>query len=129
MRILKSDYLKYTFFIALAFGSKCIAQQQDVTVVQDDRFTQLLAEKRKLNPSIIVNDRYKIQIFYGDNDKARRTLSEFKRDFRNMEGTIVYENNTYKVWVGSFDTRIEAEKNIADIRKKYPYALMIRPNK
>jgi len=35
----------------------------------------------------------------------------------------------YKVWVGNFKTRIEAEKNLNDLKKKYPNAFLIKPNK
>jgi hypothetical protein len=35
----------------------------------------------------------------------------------------------YKVWVGNFKTRIEAERNLKDIKLKYPNAFLIKPNK
>lgn len=89
----------------------------------------LLSEKRKINSSITVNDRYKVQIFYGTNEEAKKTLSVFKKEFRQLDGTIIYSNPNYKVWVGTFKTRIEAEKNYKEILKKYPTALLIRPNK
>ena len=106
-----------------------MAQEGPTTVNQDPKFEQLLKEKRKINSSITVNDRYKVQIFYGDNDKARKALSDFRREFKDIDGTIVFESPTYKVWVGNFKSRIDAEKRLVDMRKKYPYALLIKPNK
>lgn len=103
--------------------------QSTVSVQQDPRFEELLNAKRKINASITVNDRYKIQIFYGSNDKARKALQEFKRDFKTTDGTVIFESPTYKVWVGSYKSRIEAEKNLAAMRKKYPAALIVKPNK
>ena len=129
MRILKSGAVKTAVIFLSIFSFECVAQQSEITVVQDGRFEQLLAEKRKINSSITVNDRYKIQIFYGENDKARKTLSEFRREYNNLDGTIVYESPTYKVWTGNFKTRLEAERNLAEVKKKYPYALIIKPNK
>ncbi|RZJ72059.1 MAG: SPOR domain-containing protein [Flavobacterium sp.] len=128
MRILKIS----TYFFVIGFlilGISKSTAQGTVSVSQDARFEQLLSDKRKINSSITVNDRYKIQIFYGDNEKARKTLSDFKRDFKTMDGTIIFESPTYKVWVGNFKSRIDAERNMADIKKKYPYALLIKPNK
>ena len=128
MRILKIS--AYFFVIGfLILGISKSTAQGTVSVSQDARFEQLLSDKRKINSSITVNDRYKIQIFYGDNEKARKTLSDFKRDFKTMDGTIIFESPTYKVWVGNFKSRIDAERNMADIKKKYPYALLIKPNK
>ncbi|QEE51481.1 SPOR domain-containing protein [Flavobacterium alkalisoli] len=106
-----------------------MAQQQENNISQDPKFEQLLSEKRKLNSNTDINDRYKIQIFYGENDKARKTLAEFKKEFENIDGTIIFESPTYKVWVGSFKTRIEGEKNLIAIKEKYPYALLIKPTK
>lgn len=129
MRILKSGLLFSGVILLSLAGTKSHAQDNTVTVVQEGKFEQLLAEKRRINASISVNEKYKIQIFYGENDKARKTLSDFKKEFKTLDGTIVFESPTYKVWVGNFRTRFEAEKSLADIRKKYPYALLIKPNK
>jgi plasmid maintenance system killer protein len=128
MRILT---IKNTLTLLLFASLGCIETQaqNSVTIQQDARFEELLNEKRKINASITVNDRYKVQIFYGANDKARKTLQDFKRDFKTTDGTIVFESPTYKVWVGSYKSRIEAERNLVEIRKKYPYALLVKPNK
>lgn len=100
-----------------------------VSVSQDPKFEQLLNEKRKINSSITINDRYKIQIFNGDTENSKKTLTEFKRENKNLDATIVFSTPLYKVWVGNFKTRIEAEKNLNDLKKKYPNAFLIKPNK
>ncbi|TRW26790.1 SPOR domain-containing protein [Flavobacterium zepuense] len=124
---MKPAYL--TLLLGLFLTTKGTAQTNTVTVSQDPKFEELLAEKRKINSSITVNDRYKLQIFYGANDKARKALQDFKRDFKELDGTIVFESPTYKVWVGSFGSRIEAERKLTEVRKKYPNALLVKPNK
>lgn len=129
MRILKFSPLFFTVLLASLTSNKCLGQDGSVSVIQDEKFEHLLAEKRRINPSITVNDRYKVQIFYGENDKARKALSDFKKEFKTIDGTIVFESPTYKVWVGNFTSRIEAERNLLEIKKKYPYALLIKPNK
>lgn len=105
------------------------AQNQNINVNQDPKFEQLLNEKRKINASLTINDRYKIQIFSGDSEKAKKTLSDFKQEFINIDGTIVFNTPNYKVWVGNFKTRIEAERNLADIKKRYKNVLLIKPSK
>lgn len=129
MRILNLSTYTTAFILLTFLSTNMSAQEGNVSVNQDARFEQLLKEKRKINPSITVNDRYKIQIFYGDNDKARKTLTDFKKEFKNLDGTIVFESPTYKVWVGNFKSKIDAERTMTDIRKKYPHALLIKPNK
>nr|WP_322625720.1 SPOR domain-containing protein [uncultured Flavobacterium sp.] len=128
MRILTIKKAFCLMLLTAISGTEIYAQNNTATQ-QDPRFAELLNDKRKINASITVNDRYKIQIFYGANDKARKTLQDFKREFKTTDGTIVFESPTYKVWVGSYKSKIEAERNLTDIRKKYPYALLVKPNK
>lgn len=99
------------------------------TIEQDPKIEALLKEKRKLNNDITINDVFKIQIYIGKLDESKKTLSEFKSKFKEIEGTMVYNNPTYKVWVGYFKTRIEAEKAMLDVKKEYPLALLIKPNR
>ena len=120
------------FFLLLSLVflyQKSFSQEGKVNVSQDPKFEQLLNEKRKINSSITINDRYKIQIFNGDSDNSKKTLLDFKRENKYMDATIVFSTPLYKVWVGNFKTRIEAEKNLNNLRKKYPNAFLINPNK
>ncbi len=104
-------------------------QERKSNLIQDPKIDQLLKEKRKINIGLVSNDTYKIQIFYGNSDDSKKKLQEFKREFIDFDGTIVYTNPNYKVWVGNFETRIEVEKAILEIKKKYPTALIIKPIK
>jgi hypothetical protein len=113
------------FFIC----QKTYSQDGKVTVDQDPKFEQLLNEKRKINSSITINDRYKIQIFNGDSENSKKTLIEFKKEHKILDATIVFSTPMYKVWVGNFKTRIEAEKNLQLLKKRYPAAFLIKPNK
>ena len=124
--------LRNKILIASFLGLSCInlhAQDSNLTVSQDPKFEQLLNEKRKINASITVNDRYKIQIYNGDSETSKKTLSDFRKEFKNYDGTIVFNTPAYKVWVGNFKSRIEAERNLAELKKKYPNAFLIKPNK
>jgi len=112
----------------------CFAQEGILKVEQDQKFEILLREKQKMNSSLNANsinqnENYKIQIFYGTSDDAKKKLAEFKKEFKETEGTIVYTNPTFKVWVGNYKTRIHGEKAILEIKKKYPLSLLIKPNK
>jgi hypothetical protein len=109
--------------------SYIVAQEPKTVINQDQKFEQLLKEKRKINISLNTNENYKIQIFNGTNDGAKKILNDFKQNFNEIEAIIIFNTPNYKVWVGNFKTRIEAEKNIIEIRKKYKNILLIKPNK
>ena len=129
MRILT---LRNGLLTASLLGICCLklhAQEVSVALSQDPKFEQLLNEKRKINSSITVNDRYKIQIYNGESESAKKILTDFRKEFKNYDGTIVFSTPTYKVWIGNFKSRIEAERNLVELKKKYPAALLIKPNK
>ncbi|MEW5674803.1 SPOR domain-containing protein [Flavobacterium enshiense] len=129
MRFLTTHTLFCCIALSALISQKSFSQTGKFNIVQDPKFESLLNEKRKINSSITVNDRYKIQIFYGTNEEAKKTLSAFRKEYKNLDGTIIYSNPSFKVWVGTFKTRIEAERNYKEVLKKYPNALLIRPNK
>ena len=122
---------KFIFtFLIFSFSIVCIkAQTQNGNVSQDSKFEQLLNEKRKINASLTINDSYKIQIFNGNSDKAKQTLADFKQNFSDIDATIVFNTPNYKVWVGNFKTRIEAERNLIEIKKVYNIVNLIKPSR
>lgn len=123
-------YAAMTTTLFLLFNSgNLMAQESKINVVQDSRFENILKEKRRINSSITVNDNYKIQIFDGDSETAKKTLTDFRKQFKQFDGTIIFNTPIYKVWIGNFKTRIDAERNLTEIRKTYKNAFLIKPNK
>lgn len=129
MNFLSAKSIVFSIFLSSFFSFATLAQTGNVTVSQDPKFEQLLNEKRRINSSITVTDKYKIQIYNGDSENSKKILNDFRKDFRNMDATVVFSTPAYKVWVGNFKSRIEAERNLAEMRKKYPNAIIIKPNK
>lgn len=105
------------------------AQKKNLESNHDPIVEQLLNEKRKINTSLAINEQYKIQIFNGASELAKKTLTEFKLANKNMDATIVFQTPNYKVWVGNFRSRMEAERNLIEIKKKYKNVLLIKPSK
>ncbi|MGE4346519.1 MAG: SPOR domain-containing protein [Flavobacteriaceae bacterium] len=126
MKFLTSEFTLFIMFLIVLNSDNLTAQ---VNVEQDSRFEQLLNEKRKINSFITTADKYKIQIFYGDGQNARKVLNEFKQSFPNLDGTILFSSPNYKVQVGNFKTKIEADRNRLEILKKYPDALVVKPSR
>ncbi|MBF2709981.1 SPOR domain-containing protein [Flavobacterium soyangense] len=129
MRILPiRKFVFYSFLLSVS-TSYIIAQNQNSGLSQDPKFEQLLNEKRKINASLTVNESYKIQIYTGGSENAKKALNEFRQEFSDIDATIVFNTPNYKVWVGNFRTRIEAERNLADIKDRYKNVLLIKPSR
>lgn len=116
-------------FVFILNNNNLWAQNNGVSINQDPKFEQLLEEKRKINSSITANDRYKIQIFYGDIQNARKVLADFQKNFPSLDATIIFSSPNYKVQVGNFKTKIEADRNRQEILTKYPDALVVKPSR
>ncbi|MBP7939682.1 MAG: SPOR domain-containing protein [Sediminibacterium sp.] len=129
MRIIAARKIIFILFSVSLSTCYVNAQDQNITVTQDPKFEQLLNEKRKINTSLTVNDSYKIQIYNGGSENAKKTLNEFRQEFKDIDATIVFNTPNYKVWVGSFRTRIEAERNLANIKDRYKNVLLIKPSR
>ncbi|MDN3674850.1 SPOR domain-containing protein [Flavobacterium branchiarum] len=129
MRILTPRKKALYTLLLLITACNINAQQQNITLNQDPKFEQLLNEKRKINASISVNDSYKIQIFSGKSEDAKKTLSDFKQEFKNIDGTIIFNTPNYKVMVGNFKSRIEAERNLIEIKRRFKNVFLIKPSK
>ena len=129
MNYLSEKRVIYSLLTFIILNSFSTVNAQSVTVSQDENFEQLLNEKRRINSSITINNRYKIQIFNGNSESSKKALIDFKREFKNYDATIIFSTPAYKVIVGNFKTRIEAERNLNLVRKKYPNSILIKPSK
>ena len=128
MKNLSKHNLLYFFILSSFFCLSSRAQDGKTSVSVDPKIDQLLKEKRKLNTGLFLNEGYKIQIFYGNSEESKKKLQEFKKEFKDLDGTIIFNSPNYKVWIGNFKTRIEVERAMLDIKKKYPTALIIKPS-
>ena len=129
MRILRLYHWVLLPILVALPTSSVLGQNVKNSPKNESKFEQLLAEKRKLNNVITSNDRYKIQIFSGESEKAKKIILQFKQEFYDIESTIIFNTPNYKVWVGNFKTRMEAERNLAENKKKYKNVLLIKPIK
>jgi hypothetical protein len=77
---------------------------------------------------LFLNEGYKIQIYYGNSEDSKKKLQEFKREFKDLDGTLIFNSPNYKVWIGNFKSRIEVERLFLEVKKKYPAALIIKPS-
>ncbi|MEC5164333.1 hypothetical protein RCH18_000049 [Flavobacterium sp. PL11] len=129
MRILAISNTSLTsLFITLATFT-VNAQVANINIKQDIKFEQLLNERRKNTISPPTDENYQIQIYSGDSQKAKLTLNEFRQEFKDVDATIFFFTPNYKVWVGNYSSRIEAERNLVNIRKRYSNVHLIKPKK
>ena len=120
---LKTKYLTLALLL-FVFTLSVTAQQGEVKVEQDSNIDKLLEYKKDLKTSKV----YKIQVYQSaDPDKAEREKSNFLNLYGEWPTEIVWNTPNYKVWVGNFATRLEADRALSKIKKNYMNAIIFQP--
>lgn len=127
---MKSLSLKTTLFTLICFFSIlnfCNAQQGNVSINQNEKIYTLLDIKKSMNTEN--NDRYKIQIYSGDRVSAEREKEKFLKKYSDWKATMEFETPNYKIWVGDFRSRLEADRALKSIKKNFSIAFIFKPKK
>ena len=117
------------FVFCLSFAGAMFAQQGTVIVKEDPKIREMLNLKTSLDRDNKLKDGYTIQLYYGELKEANNAINEYKRNFTDWTAAIEYETPNYKVWVGNFLTRLEADRALLKIQKKFPNAFVFKPER
>lgn len=117
-------------FVVLVLSSLAVfSQQGTLEISQDNRINTLLELKKQVNNTDIDFERYKVQIYSGDRVGAQNAEIEFNSSFPNWDARMQYESPNFKIWVGNFRTKLEADRSLELIKIKFPNAVVFRPKK
>ncbi|NJB70968.1 hypothetical protein GGR42_001430 [Saonia flava] len=112
--------------VICCFTSFGLAQEGVVTIEQDEKIDKLLDIYKSVNES---SELYRIQVFFGSHSGAQEIKSQVEIDFPGWYSKIDFESPSYRVRVGRFSTKLEAERRLIEVRKKYPSAMLLKPEK
>lgn len=129
---IKSMHLKNTMLFvvfALLITSFGYSQEGKVTINQDERIAELLELKKKMNRNETDSRRYKIQVYSGNRGGAQNAQNDFAETFGQWRPVMHYETPNFKVWAGNFSTRLEADRALKKIKRKFPSAFIFKPKK
>jgi hypothetical protein len=123
----------YNLFIFSILLILCVqsnfAQQATVTVNQDAKIVQLLDLKKDLEKDNKLSDGYTIQLYYGELGRANYIIKKYRSSYGNWPATIEYETPNYKVWVGNYSTRLDADRALVEIQRNFPSAFILKPER
>jgi len=111
--------------ILLGFTFQAHAQEGNVRIDQDNNINKLLEYKKDLSTV----DLYKIQVYQGNRSGAETAKSKFASTYNEWPISMEYETPNYKIWVGNFRSRLEADKALIKIKKNYTNAFIFKPKK
>ena len=82
-----------------------------------------------MNKNETDSERYKIQVYNGNRSGAHAAKKEFSESFADWYPTIHFEPPNFKIWAGNFRTRLEADRALKRIKRKFPNAFIFKPKK
>ncbi|MDT0650469.1 SPOR domain-containing protein [Autumnicola edwardsiae] len=128
MRILSRKNLIFISFLTAFSYANLSAQNAEITINQDQKIPMLLDLKTEMSEDNKIGDRYKIQLFYGDNNEASEVFKEYENKY-SYPAMIDYETPNYKVYVGNFRNRLEADRALLQIKENFPGAFIPKPKR
>lgn len=113
----------------VVFSNLLIGQNATITINEDEKILEILALKKSLEVENKLAVGYTIQLYYGELNEANKIIREYRNHFDSWPASIEYETPNYKVWVGSFSSRFEADRTRLEIKDKFPSAFILKPDR
>ena len=125
-KIIKMKHLFSTALFVFFTIASVSAQQGSLHIEQDKKITDLVNLYKAADESV---GYYRIQIYFGSLAKAQETKSEAEGDFPGWFSEIKFESPSYRVRIGKFKNKLDAERELQKVRLKYPAAMLLKPEK
>jgi hypothetical protein len=119
---IKTDEIKETVRLEAIPKNDKPAKQGEIRYIQDERIS-ILDDYLKTHP--IKHDGYRIQLVFG----SREVVSSAKSRFVSSYSYSSYEDYlppNFRLRVGDFLTRFQAEKVLREIKGRFPSAYIVR---
>mgnify|MGYP000033852703 CR=1 FL=1 len=115
-------FLVLAFSPFMSFGQ---TEEGQVRIQSSAHIDQMLAQKKEYNKSIESYQGFKIQIYYGSEKTCYEVQEDFKMLYPDISTAVIFSTPQWKLQVGNYRTRLEADNAIVDIKKEYPGAIVL----
>lgn len=116
------------FIITCLLSISCGAQNGFLILNQDSRIDTLLMKQRQIHANDSTIDGFRVQIFMElGNDAinhADSVMESFKKDYPDVPIYLIFGQPYYRLRVGDYRTRLEAENMYQRLKKKYKNAFV-----
>ena len=125
--IMNKLIIKRLFFLTLICLCGSISAQEGTVNIDQSKAIDKLLEFKK---DIKTVETFKIQVYSGSSSSAASNVkAEFKQSYVQWPIEMVFNTPNYKIWVGNFRDRLEADRALLLIKKNYMNAFIFKPKK
>ena len=112
--------MKNIFIAGILFLTS--ASYAQITISQEKNIADAMELKKEIART---ESAFQVQIYNGNITEANKVMLDAKSKYKQYPVLLTFESPNYKVRLGSFRTRLEAEKKLVEIKKSYPAAFVI----
>ncbi len=104
-------------------------EQGELRVIQDPRVDSLMARYVRVNEANPLTEGWRIEIFFEAGNLSKKQAMEAKAEFvqkhPDVPSYLIFQQPYYKVRVGDYRTKMEAERFLHAINPDYPQAFVV----
>ncbi|MGB1169534.1 MAG: SPOR domain-containing protein [Flavobacteriaceae bacterium] len=118
---MNNSILTICFFLVVFLITKPTYSQSEKS--DNTLINELIAKKRNFNKEFSYG--FRIQLYNGIEAAARKTMMKFKNDFPEIKTYLVYRQPEWKIQVGFYKTKLDADRALLKFKRKYQSAIVI----
>ena len=120
---------KILFLSCLFFCSITFSQSDKYNLKNDSKFDSILKIKKRVDKKIFDENYYSIQVFSGAFNMGDSITKYVNEKYLGDSIYFYFETPNYKVRIGKYKSKIEAEKKLKEIKKEFKSAFVFKPSK
>lgn len=118
---MKIKFIVITFLTVL-FTANYSAFSQNKTT-KSTEIKSIISKKRSFNKEFGFG--YRIQLYNGNEQQARKFRARFNIEFPENSSKLVYNAPEWKVQVGLYKTKLEADKDLIKFQEKFSGIIVV----
>jgi hypothetical protein len=123
----------FSFFNVSAQVSKLTTSDGSagkVEYIVDPKIDSLISRHKVISESKGTIEGYRIQIFNASGNNSKKQANDVKADFMqkypDVESYVLYQAPNFKVRIGDFRSRMEAQKMFNSLKREFPSAYIVK---
>ncbi|TVZ56115.1 sporulation related protein [Lutibacter sp. Hel_I_33_5] len=116
---LNSKFALLLLIVFIGFSTqKTKAQNND-----NEKIKSMISKKRAFNKRYGFG--FRIQLYNGAEQRAKRTRARFSVEFPNIKSYLSYDTPEWKIQVGNYKTRLDADRALVEIQPEFSGAIVV----
>ena len=120
--------IKIVYLFLLIISGTCFSQNSNSKINENSNFIKLLDLSKEANNEYFNSNYFSIQLYSGPYKEADSILNFVKDKYLNDSIFFFFETPNYKVQVGKFQSKIDAQKKLKSVIKDFRAAFILKPN-